>query len=118
MKTDNPETTEAEWAARLAALREDEWRTRCRLQELAQEIIKRIKVEEQKITASAAVDLFESASKFGRMAVEGIEEPPKGEEAQVQWMADLHQALDALYQPLAATPPPAPPHNINDAPPA
>lgn len=95
----NP-VTETEWSVRLAELREAEWKTRCKLQQLGDEIVKRATaaIDEQKITLAAGIGLLESASKFGRLAVEGVEEPPRGENAQEQWMKDLHGALDALYR--------------------
>jgi hypothetical protein len=95
----SPEQTEQVWAERLSALREAEWRTSQRLLALGEEIIKRAEaaIDEQKVTITAGVGLVNDASKFGRLAINGVEEPPKSIDVREQFGRELDGNLAAIY---------------------
>jgi hypothetical protein len=96
---DSPEQSDQVWAARLAELREAEWKTSQRLLALGEEILKRAEaaIDEQKITLAVGVGLVQDASKFGRLAVEGIEEPPKPLDPREELAREIDARLAPVY---------------------
>lgn len=93
------EQSEQEWAQRLAKLRETEWRLSVELLELGGQMLRAAqeRLDMGKATLPIAIGLFEDGSKFGRKAIEGIEEPPKGADPVAEFNREMSERLKAIY---------------------